>query len=98
MARLNAIIGAHAAFCDGGNWDLGWNRRLVRAAGILNSYRWGDYAMLVGRLNEAGRMRPRDWLAATPARHRARDDADRLMLALAHALGLEPAQPVTLDA
>ncbi len=89
LSILNWIVGPYAAFCDGGVWDFGWARRLVLAAKFMNSFRLGDFDMLVNRCDHEGSARVTRWLDATPARHRARDDAERLIQALAHGFQLE---------
>lgn len=96
VEALNAIVGGHTAFCDGGASDFAWARRLVLAAKIPNSFRLGDVDMLFGRCDQLGYMRLVRWLDRAPARHRARDDAERLMKALAHGLGLEHGSSVDI--
>lgn len=89
VAALNAILGDHVAYCDGGASDLAWTRRLVLAAKTANAWRYGDVDALFARCDQSGYMRLVRWLDRTPARHRARDDAERLMKALARGFGLE---------
>jgi hypothetical protein len=89
MMALNAIIGSNAAFCDGGQYDVSWARRLVLAAKVPNTFKLGDFDMLTGLCDQLGYMRLVRFLDRTPARHRARDDAELLMKALARGLGLE---------
>lgn len=90
LSMLNGIVGRHAAFCDGGASDFGWARRLVLAAGFMNEFRLGDFDMLTGRCDPDGYARLVRWLDLTPAPHRAREDAERLMQALARGCGLQP--------
>lgn len=89
MAALNAIVGDAVAFCDGGASDLAWAHRLAMAAGVTSAFRLGDVDMLFGRCDQLGYMRLVQWFDRAPARHRARDDAEHLMKALARGLGLE---------
>ena len=99
LSALNRIVGTHAAFCDGGESDFGWARRLVLAAGFMNTFRMGDVDMLTGRCDADGFTRMVRWLDANPAPHRAGPDAERLMLALAHGFGLKPdVEPLRLEA
>ena len=90
LSILNWIVGPHAAFCDGGESDFGWARRLVLAAGFMNTFRMGYVDMLIGRCDDEGYARLVRWLDANPAPHRAGPDAERLMQALAHGFWLEP--------
>lgn len=96
VVALNAIVGDNVVFCDGGRWDFGWARRLVLAAGVMNRYRMGDYAMLRMRCPTPIRAGVDRWLARTPARHRARDDAERLMKALAHGLSVSSSASIDI--
>lgn len=89
VTALNAIIERHTAFCDGGQFDFAWARRLVLAAKVTNTFKLGDFDMLTGRCDHAGYTRLVRWLDRAPARHRARDDAERLMKALARGLGVD---------
>lgn len=99
LSTLNWIVGPHAAFCDGGASDFGWARRLVLAAGFMNTFRLGDFDMLTGRCDADGSARIVRWLAGNPAPHRAGPDAERLMRALAHGFGLEPqTEPLRIGA
>lgn len=90
LSILNRVIGSHAAFCDGGRSDFGWARRLVLAAGVMNTFRLGDFNMLIGRCNGEGQARVVEWFRNNPAPHRASGDAERLLRGLAHGLGLAP--------
>lgn len=90
LSILNLVIGPHATFCNGGAFDFGWTRRLVLAAGFMNTFRMGDVDMLFGRCDADGSARLARWLDGNPAPHRAGPDAERLILALAHGFGLKP--------
>lgn len=90
LSILNWIVGPHAAFCDGGESDFGWARRLVLAAKFMNTFRLGDFDMLAGRCDVDGHAGLIRYLGTAPAPHRAREDAERLMLALANGFGLQP--------
>jgi hypothetical protein len=89
-AALNeAIESGGVAWCDGGPYDAHWTRALFKAAGIAPAFTLGDWHQLATTLGPAARARALDWLEQTPARHRARADAEGLLLALAHGLGIE---------
>ena len=89
VAALNIIIQNNAAFCDGGVSDFGWARRLVIAAGVMNTFKLGDFDMLTGFCDSDGYGRLVRWLDKNPAPHRARPDAERLMVSLRHGLNLQ---------
>ena len=89
VAALNVIVGDHVAFCDGGPSDAAWARRLGLAARVPIAFGLGDFDALTARCDQSGYMRLVRWLDRAPARHRARDDAERLMKALARGLGRE---------
>lgn len=96
IATLNQITGGHPAFCDGGEHDLHWARMLSRASGIRPTWAIGDFdhvAMLLDQLGYRGML---EWMDRAPPRHRARDDAERLMKALARGLGIEHGPSVTI--
>ena len=88
-AALNAVLGPDGiAWCDGGPYDAHWAGALFKAAGVGPAFALGDWHRLPPLLGPAGRDRA---LAhrVTPSRHRARDDAERLLFALAHGAGVE---------
>ena len=86
---LNDIIGENIAFCDGGAHDLRWLQPLVNASALQPTWALGDFNHLALRLDQLGYMRLVRWLDRSPCRHRARDDAERLMKAIARRLKLE---------
>lgn len=82
-ARLNALLEPYGtAWCDGGRFDADWLRLLFRVAGIDPAFVLRDWADLVSDWDETSHRRARLRLA-TPLRHRARADAERLMVATA---------------
>lgn len=85
---LNALLEGHAAYCDGGPFDLGWARTLAAASEIRPQIRIGDWDLLAGRLDLASYQRMVYWLDRSSIRHRARADAERLMMALAVGVGM----------
>lgn len=56
-----------------------------------------DWHRLAAMLGPAGHERALAWLQHAPARHRARPDAEQLLLALAHAAGVETGPVQDLD-
>lgn len=90
MAMLNTILATTGglAWCDGGPYDLFWLRRLEAVAGVKAGFRLGDLDMLTARFSPTEYLRMDRWGGRAPARHRARDDAERLVKGLARALGL----------
>ncbi len=97
IAALNTIIGEAAAFCDGGAYDFHWARMLARASGIRATFKIGDFDHLASELEQLAYMRFVRWLDRAPTRHRARDDAERLMKALARGLRLEHGTSETIE-
>ena len=89
-AALNEVIGAGTvAWCDGGAYDSHWAGALFKAAGIAPRFVLGDWHRLMAMLGPAMRERGLRWLETAPVRHRAREDAEQLLLALAYAVGTE---------
>lgn len=94
-SALNEALGPGAvAWCDGGPYDAHWARALFKAGGVRQSFALGDWHRLVPLLGAPARERALTWLKDAPTRHRARADAEQLLFALAHAVGVEvgPAQ------
>ncbi len=90
-AALNAALGPGAmAWCDGGPCDAHWMGALFKAGRVAPVFTLGDWHRLAANLGLAVRERAFDWLERAPARHRARADAEGLLLALAHGLDIEP--------
>lgn len=98
-AALNEALGANVAWCDGGAYDAQWARALFRTGRTQASFTLGDWHQLATLLGSAARERCLAWLEQAPARHRAREDAVQLLLALAHAVEAEigPVQPLKLQ-
>lgn len=92
LTKANEIIGAHIAFCDGGEHDLRWLLHLVQAAGTYPTFRLANWAVLGGSLSKEQQSRMVQRLRTEQALHRAGADAERLMQALADALG-GPSRP-----
>ena len=97
-AVLNEALGpGTTAWCDGGAYDSHWAGALFKAAGIAPCFVLGDWHRLLATLGPARRERGLRWLETAPARHRARDDAEQLLLALASAAGIETGPVGELD-
>lgn len=89
VENLNAIVGGHIAFFDGGSHDLNWLGMLRRGSDVQLNLRYGDFNMLISSMSHAQRSRYSDFKSSTPAPHRAGPDARRLMSAIACGLGVE---------
>ena len=96
IISLNGLLEGHAAFCDGGPFDLGWARTLAAASEVQPKIKIGDWDMLSGRLDPTSYERMVRWLDRSSIQHRARDDAERLMMALAIGLGTANVQIVDI--
>ena len=89
-AALNEALGSGGmAWCDGGPYDAHWAGALFRAAGVRPAFALGDWHRLLVVPGAAVRERALAWLMRAAIRHRARDDAERLLLALRHGVGME---------
>jgi len=89
-ATLNEALGhGTVAWCDGDAYDIHWTGALFKAANVAPLFSLGDWHRLMALLSRAMRDRGLGWLEQAPARHRARADAEQLLLALAHAVGIE---------
>jgi hypothetical protein len=86
---LNNILGDRPAYCDGRPHDLNWALMLARASGVPATFKIGDFDMLTGALPQCGYMRMVPWLDRVRPGHRARDDTEQLMRALAWGLAIE---------
>lgn len=87
---LNEALGTGTiAWCDGDAYDIHWTGALFKAAATTPLFVLGDWHRLTAMLSPAMRERGLRWLERAPARHRAREDAEQLLLALAHAAGIE---------
>ena len=90
-AALNERLGSGGvAWCDGDAYDIHWTNALFKAANATRRFRLGAWHQLIARLGPEMRERGLRWLDQAPARHRAREDAEQLLHALAHAVGGEP--------
>ena len=96
IVALNAITGGHPAFCDGGGHDFHWARMMARASGVRPTWPIGDFDHVGTLLDPPGYARMVAWLDRAAPRHRARDDAERLMKALARGLSVEDLDSVDL--
>jgi hypothetical protein len=89
-AALNAALGPNGiAWCDGGPYDAHWAGALFKTGGIKPTFALGDWSRLAAMLGAAARERALAWLEQAPTRHRARADAEQLLLALAYGTGAE---------
>ena len=89
-AALNRLLGpGGTAWCDGGVYDAHWAGALFAAAGVRAGFALGDWHGLAALLGGEGQTRALAWRAQAGVRHRARADAERLVLALAHGMGAE---------
>ena len=89
IIALNTILAGHIAYCDGGSHDLHWARMLARGSAVAPTFAIGDFDHLALCADQPGYRQLVRWLDRAPTRHRARDDAERLMIALAHGFGLD---------
>jgi hypothetical protein len=97
-AALNETLGSGAiAWCDGGPYDVQWIHALFKAGRVKPVFALGDWHRLASMLGRAIRERALVGLERAPARHRARSDAEGLLLALAHAMNLEVGPVEDLD-
>lgn len=99
VERLNAILAraAGVSWCDGGAWDVQWARTLSKASDLRPSFKIGHIDMMTAKLDQFSMMRMLRWLDRNPPRHRARDDAERLMKALARALQLQHGSSIDIS-
>lgn len=89
-AMLDTLLGdATVAWCNGGDYDRYWLDRLYAAMGRPRPFMLGDWHVLLGSLDGEARDRVSTRLAQSFARHRARADAEALLTALAHGLGID---------
>ena len=98
-AALNEALGpGGVAWCDGADYDEHWTRVLFKAANIRPIFKLGDWHRLAAMPGREARERALDWIGRAKARHRARDDAEQLLLALAHAVRTDigPIQDLSL--
>lgn len=92
---LNAVVWpCGTAWCDGGPYDAQWARMLFRAANVDATFVLDDWHRLAMMLGRVARERALTRLISRPAKHRARADAEQLLLALADAaeIGVGPVE------
>ena len=90
-AALNQVLAAPAiAWCDGGPYDAHWINALFKAAGAKPAFTLGDWRSLAAMPGPDAHTRTLGWLARAPALHRARPDAEQLLHALGHGIGIPP--------
>lgn len=87
MDRLNRYVAAPMCWCDGGSQDDYWLGTLAHAAGIRPTFKLGDWDSLGGTLGSEGYKRMVNWLDRQTTKHRAGDDARRLLQAIAVGVG-----------
>jgi hypothetical protein len=88
-AALNEALGSGAiVWCDGGPYDTQWIQALFKAGGVKPVFTLGDWHRLASTLGDPVRERALISLERAPTRHRARADAEELLLVLAHAMDL----------
>ncbi|GGF74608.1 hypothetical protein GCM10007301_38090 [Azorhizobium oxalatiphilum] len=80
---LNEKLGGGIVWCDGGPYDVHWQRALFGAASIKPNFALGNWAGLLRTLPERCRERALAALEEAPPRHRAGADAEQLIKALA---------------
>lgn len=99
VERLNAFLGAArgVGWCDGGAWDVHWAKTLAKASNVRPTFRVGHIDMMTAKLDQFSMMRMLRWLDRNPPRHRARDDAERLMKALARGLRLRHGSSIDIS-
>jgi DNA polymerase-3 subunit epsilon len=89
-ARLNEMLGSERiAWCDGDAYDIHWTGELFKAAKATPLFHLGAWHRLLAMVGPTMRERGLEWLEQAPARHRAREDAEQLVRALAYAVGIE---------
>lgn len=96
LRRLNGLAG-RMTFCDGGQSDLRWLGGLEEAAGFDATFLLRDSDALGSILHARRWRRMARWLNRARARHRAADDAERIVRALAVALNRTYGQSVRLS-
>jgi hypothetical protein len=98
QALNEALSSSGVAWCDGGPYDAQWARTLFKAVGLKPAFSLCDWHSLLLRLESEARERALRWLETTPSKHRAQEDAEHLVLALAHAVSIEVGPPQRLEA
>lgn len=87
---LNLAVGpGGTAWCDGGRHDAMWAWALFRAGDCAAGFHLGDWHTLLARHDPAHGERP-STRPEQPRPHRARADAEHLMLALTRLIGAAP--------
>ena len=89
-AALNAAIKpSTVVWCDGGPYDTLWANALFKVAAIAPTFSLGEWHRLTKMLDPQARDRALEWLTNASAPHRARADAELLLRALMHGLGVD---------
>jgi hypothetical protein len=92
-----ALAQSGIVWCDGGRYDAQWAHSLFKAASLKFAVPLGNWGILINMLGSTARDRAHQWRERTPAKHRAREDAEHLLLELAYAVGVEVGPPQRLD-
>ncbi len=87
---LNTALCSGVVWCDGGQYDAEWARTLFMAADVEQQFTLGDWNQLAASLDPAARQRALGWLKRGLPRHRARADAEQLLLAPGARRGCRP--------
>jgi hypothetical protein len=93
-----ALSQSGVVWCDGGPYDAQWARTLFKAAGLKMVCPLGDWHQLVAAVGGEARENALEWLERIPPRHRAREDAEHLLHALAYAVGAKAGPVQQLEA
>jgi len=88
MGRMNAIIGAHGTYCDGGHFDRHLLGMLQISVGSVATLNLSSFEELTFRQGRAAHFGSQAWLDENPPPHRAGEDAERLKKAFARGLGV----------
>ncbi|KAA2235883.1 hypothetical protein [Salinarimonas soli] len=96
-AVSEALTTCRVLWCDGGPYDAQWARALFKPAGLRLPCPLGDWHQLLRTLDNNTRDRALHWIEQTPAEHRARADAELLLLALAHGIQITSRPTLNLE-
>lgn len=96
LGRLNGLCGRQV-YCDGGQEDLRWLGGLEHAAGLDGTFLLRDSDELGGYIHPRFYRRMVRWMDRASPRHRAADDAERIVRGLAVGLSLGYGRSVRLD-
>lgn len=90
VATLNTLVGEGVCYCDGGDFDQDWARKMSAASDVRPTFKLGNWSILLRRLDVITLHSVSHMMHFAPVPHRAGPDAERLMSALAKGLGLKP--------